>query len=280
MAELTTPGPLGGGPPAPATPLQTPPPPGVKGPGSKPGPIGSVPPVALPQVPVQTQELSLVGDFPKPPSWTAKVELDLLNAGHWFPSSLDFLAVAGSGSQIVSNSGDFLLKIVKAPKQISRLNFFSHGIFGALWLQGVIDPQGLNVTESSQDFTTWTQVHSPGGKAIVDPFAKWFGDKGENSGNSITVGATTITLDAVRRKFVQGATMWLYLCHAAGDPKLFQEVANTFQVTAKGFSGEIVYCPPQPGFPANRRSKIAVSPTDACANGNVDFKTLDSAPPC
>ena len=88
--KSTTPGPLGGGPPAPATPLQTPPPPGVKGPGSKPGPIGSVPPVALPQVPVQTQELSLVGDFPKPPSWTAKVELDLLNAGHWFPSSLDF----------------------------------------------------------------------------------------------------------------------------------------------------------------------------------------------
>ena len=82
-------------------------------------------------------------------------------------------------------------------------------------------------------------------KAILDPFAKTWGDIGQNSGTvSLTVNGTSFTLDDVRKKFAADATIWLYLCHGASDPRLFQEVANTFQVTAKGFTKEIVYCAP------------------------------------
>jgi hypothetical protein len=277
MAESTTPGPLGSAKaPTPAAPKPTGPQTGLLGDGAKPGPIGSVPPVALPQVAAQTQELNLVGDFPKPTSWTPQKELQLIGAKTWFPSTDDFLAVAGRGSVAITNTWDFLLKIVKAPKQISRLNFFSHGIFGQICLQGVILPDGSNVIVSTQPDTAWTQVFAS--KAIMDPFAKTWGSQGENSGSvTMTVNNTTFSLDTVRKKFTADATIWLYLCHSSGDPRLFQEVANTFQVTAKGFKGEIVYCA-QPGFPTNRKHKIAVTPTDACTGGDTDFKKLDKDP--
>lgn len=66
---------------------------------------------------------------------------------------------------------------------------------------------------------------------------------------------------------------------ARQDPRLFQEVANTFQVTTKGFSHEPVYCAPG-NFPASRPHEIAVvatpKPANSCANGDVDFKKLDA----
>ena len=95
----------------------------------------------------------------------------------------------------------------------------------------------------------------------------------------MTVNGTSFTLDDVRKKFASDATIWLYLCKGAADPRLFQEVANTFQVTAKGFTHEIVYCAPS-DFPASRKHKIAVvttpKPADSCGNGNTDFKKLDA----
>jgi hypothetical protein len=117
-------------------------------------------------------------------------------------------------------------------------------------------------------------------KAILDPFAKTWGDVGQNSGSvSMTVNGTSFTLDDVRKKFASDATIWLYLCHGAADPRLFQQVANTFQVTAKGFSNELVYCAPS-NFPTSRRHKVAVvtttKPADSCANGEVEFKKPDT----
>jgi hypothetical protein len=253
---------------------------GVQGPREKVGPIGSVPTQASPKAPTPatTQELSLVGDFPKPASWTAQKELQQIQADKWFPSTLDFLAVAGSGSVAIADSWDFCLKIVKAPKNISRLNFFSHGTTSLIALQGQILDDGSNVMLAQNADTGWTQVLAP--KAILDPFAKTWGDVGQNSGSvSMTVNGTSFTLDDVRKKFASDATIWLYLCHGAADPRLFQEVANTFQVTAKGFSKEIVYCAPS-NFPASRRHKVAVvtttKPADSCANGDVDFKKLNT----
>ena len=107
-----------------------------------------------------------------------------------------------------------------------------------------------------------------------------WGDIGQNSGSvSLTVNGTSFTLDDVRKKFAADATIWLYLCHGASDPRLFQEVANTFQVTAKGFTNEIVYCAPS-DFPTSRKHKVAVLTTakaiDSCVNGDVDFKKLDT----
>ena len=225
-----------------------------------------------------TQELNLVGNFPKPASWTAKKELDQIHADKWFPSTLDFLAVAGTGGVAIADTWDFCLKIVKAPKKISRLNFFSHGTASLIALQGEIVDDGSNVMLATNPDTGWTQVLFP--KAILDPFAKTWGDIGQNSGSvSLTVSGTSFTLDDVRKKFASDATIWLYLCKGAADPRLFQEVANTFQVTAKGFTHEIVYCAPS-DFPASRKHKVAVvttpKPVDSCANGNADFKKLDT----
>ncbi len=274
MAESTPADPLG----RPASLSRNAPPAGLQGSGAKPGPIGFVPPQRLPTGPAATQELSLVGDFPKPASWTPQKELQQIHAGKWFPSTPDFLAVAGAGSIAIADTWDFLLKIVKAPKKISRLNFFSHGTTSLIALQGQVLDDGSDVMLATHPDTGWTQVFSP--KAILDPFALKWGGAGENSGSvSITVDTTTFTLDDVRNKFAPEATLWLYLCHSAADPRLFQEVANTFQVTAKGFSHELVYCAPA-NFPASRRHTIAVvttpNPADSCSSGSTNFKALDT----
>ena len=200
-----------------------------------------------------------------------------IHADKWFPSTLDFLAVAGAGSVAIADTWDFLLKIVKAPKKISRLNFFSHGSSSLIALQGEILADGSNVMLAQNPDTGWTQVI--GGKCILDPFAKTWGDKGQNSGSaSMTVNGTTFNLDDVRSKFSPDATLWLYLCHSAADPLLFQEVANTFQVTAKGFSHELVYCAPA-NFPTSRRHTIAVvmtpNPANSCSSGSTNFKALE-----
>ncbi len=255
---------------------------GVQGPREKPGPIGgNAPPQPSPANPTAatTQELNLVGSFPKPASWTAKKELDQIHADKWFPSTLDFLAVAGKGGVAVADTWDFCLQIVKAPKKISRLNFFSHGTGSVIALQGEIADDGSNVKLATIPDAGWTQVIATT-KAILDPFARTWGDIGQSSGSvSLTVNGTSFTLDDVRKKFASDATIWLYLCHGASDPLLFQEVANTFQVTAKGFTKEIVYCAPS-DFPASRKHKVAVLTTakaiNSCVNGDVDFKKLDA----
>jgi hypothetical protein len=252
---------------------------GVQGPREKPGPIGNVPkPSPTNPTVAATQELNLVGSFPKPGSWTSKKELDQIHADKWFPSTLDFLAVAGKGSVAVADTWDFCLQIVKAPKKISRLNFFSHGLASLIALQGEIADDGSGVKLATNPDTGWTQVLFA--KAILDPFAKKWGDAGQDSGSvSLTVSGTSFNLDDVRKKFALDATIWLYLCHGASDPRLFQEVANTFQLTAKGFTKEIVYCAPS-DFPANRKHKVTVLTTakaiDSCVNGDIDFKNLDT----
>jgi hypothetical protein len=82
----------------------------------------------------------------------------------------------------------------------------------------------------------------------------------------------------VRKKLAADATIWLYFCHGASDPRLFQEVANTLQVTPKGFTKE-VYCGPSDS-PTSRKRKVAVLATakaiDSCVNVDVDFKKLNT----
>ena len=169
MAESTPADPLG----RPASLTQNAPKPGLQGSGARPGPIGFVSPQQMPTGPQTTQELNLVGDFPKPASWTPQKELQQIHADKWFPSALDFLAVAGSGSVAIADTWDFLLKIVKAPNKISRLNVFSHGSTSLIALQGEILADGGNVILAPKPDTSWTQVFAA--KAILDPFAKTWG---------------------------------------------------------------------------------------------------------
>jgi hypothetical protein len=146
-------------------------------------------------------------------------------------------------------------------------------------MEGVIAEDGSSVSlAKSGGDGGWTQVHAGTG-SIIDPYAGIWGDHGENSSATISVDSTTLSLDMVRAKFSEQAEMWLYLCHGAADPKLFQQIANTFQVTVKGFTKELVYCAPS-DFPANRKHKVGVLTTakhiDSCPNAVTDFHQLDN----
>lgn len=245
------------------------------GPNNVPDPQKNKP--VQPQPTPQGMELSLVGDFPNPFRGNAKAELDQVTKGLWFPSTDDFRVVGGS-SIVVTDAFSFLLEIMKANKPITRLNFFSHSVTGIIAMQGTIDPAGSVALGTVQN-ATWTQIFGKT-KAIVDPYAKIWGDEGANSGTStISVGNVTFTLDAVRAKFASDAVFWLYLCHGASDPMLMQQAANVFQVTTKGFNFAIVYCVPS-GFPADRHHKLAPqttpAPVDSCPNAVDNFHKLDS----
>jgi hypothetical protein len=215
-----------------------------------------------------------VGSYPKPKSWTAAKERELIGKGTWFPHTADFLAVAGKGSLAIASPEDFLLKIVEADGSIGRLNYFSHGVTGKIATSGEVDDSGTFCTMD----TGWTAVI--GGKRIADPYAEVWGDDGENSGSvKITVGNRTFSLDDVRAKFAKDAELWLYICHGGADPQLLANVANTFRVRVKAFSTVIVYCAP-PDFPMNRKHRVNVmtgaKPSDACPGAVADFHQLDS----
>ena len=222
-------------------------------------------------------ELSLLGHFPRPGTWNDTVEKARIAADTWFPHTLDFRAVAGAGSVEITSEWDFLLRIVQASSPIRRLNFFSHAATSLITMEGKVLDDGSNVILGPAG---WTQVISGHTGPIMDPYAGTWGTFGENSGTvTVTVGTTTFTLNQVRAKFAKEAVIWLYLCHGASDPNLFQEIANTFQVTVKGFTAEVVYCAPS-GFPADRKHKLGVLTTtkkDACDNGVSDFHGLDNA---
>jgi hypothetical protein len=218
-------------------------------------------------------ELNLVGSYPKPKSWTAAKELSLIGKDSWFPHSADFQAVAGKGSVVVTSPEDFMLKIVSTSGSISRLNFFSHGVSGRIAMSGEVDEEG----QSCSLVSGWTQVI--GTKRIADPYARIWGDEGENSGSKVTVGTRSFSLDEVRAKFAPGAEIWLYICHGGADPMLLQNVANTFRVAVKSFTKIIVYCAPAT-FPQSRAHKVNVltttKPSDSCPSAESDFHKLTS----
>jgi len=251
---------------------------GVLGASAQPGPIGNegipldAPAPAAPKAADTGVELNLVANYPKPASWTLAKEKELIGANTWFPHSLDFQAVAGKGSQVISSPEDFLLKIIQTKGSINRLNFFSHGVTGKIAMSGTMDPNGQFVTLD----TGWTGVI--GAKRIADPYAKTWGDSGEDSGSvKIQVGGTSFSLDDVRAKFTSTAEIWLYICHGGTDPMLLQNISNTFQATVKGFTKIIVYCAPQ-NFPTSRNHKVATKTTekasDSCPSAVSDFHQL------
>ena len=220
-------------------------------------------------------ELNLAGSFPNPFRSDPTGERDQIGKKLWFPSTDDFVVV-GAPAVVVTDAWSFLLEILKASRPITRLNFFSHSITGVIAMQGTIDKAGSVALGTVQD-ATWTQILG-NTKAIVDPYAKTWGTVGENSGSaSITVNNVRITLDAVRAKFASDALFWMYLCKGASDPMLFQQVANTFQVTTKGFDSAIVYCAPS-NFPASRKHTVTPQTTpdpDNSCPGELDFHKLD-----
>jgi hypothetical protein len=242
---------------------------GLLGGGEVPAPVGSQTDLPLEAEEQQKKpaasgvELSLVGSYRKPSTWTEEIEKKLAKNDTWFPHTLDFLKVAGKGSKEITSPEDFLLKIVEAKGSIRRLNFFSHGVMMRIATSGEVDPAGQFVKLD----TGWNPV-SGSIRMIAEPYAGVWGDEGQNSGSvTVTVGGRTFSLDDVRAKFSKDATLFLYICHGGVDPTLLQNISNTFQVTVKAFSQVIVYCVPS-NFPTNRQHKVNVQtgakPSDSC----------------
>ena len=232
-------------------------------------------------------ELNLVAAFPKPASWTATKERSQIVAHKWFPHTLDFRAIAGNRSTEISSAWDFLLKIVQTASIIRRLNFFSHANRDIIAMAGTVLADGSNVllgtdgrSETFDPNRVWTlDAFTVKQGAIVNPYALVWSTFGENSAVNVPVGNRTFNLEQVRGRFATDAVIWLYLCHGAADPDLFQRIANTFQVTVKGFSEELVYCA-FADFPISRKHKLAVklpgmTELDSCQYGVVDFHRLD-----
>ncbi len=224
-------------------------------------------------------ELNLVAHFPKPQSWTAARERTLIEAQKWFPHTLDFRAVAGSQSIEISSAWDFLLKVLQVRSIIRRLNFFSHGKTGLIAMEGTVYDDGSNVELGSSEDGRWTHVIRARKGPIMDPYASKWGTFGEDSNVGVVIGKTRLNLEDVRSKFATDAVIWLYLCHGGGDPYLFQEVANTFQVKVKGWRYELLFCPPN-NFPTSRNHKLAVLTTSSrealCSTAVGDFHGLDN----
>jgi hypothetical protein len=216
-----------------------------------------------------------VGSFPNPWQDPAK-ELDQYNRKKWFPNTPDFLVVAGKGSIQITSASDFLLKILSFKGSISRLNFFSHGNVNMVGMAGktLVDGSDVGIGPNPED--KWEAVTHKS-LAILDPYSTSWGNFGENSSNSVKVGTTRASLDAVRAKFASDAQIWVYACHTGANSFLLQQIANTFQVTVNGFSGAITYCPPS-NFPTSRNHKIYVNdspPPDPCANiAEADFHNV------
>jgi hypothetical protein len=225
-------------------------------------------------------ELNLVAHFPNPFQGNPKAELAAIKNDKWFPSTDDFKGVAGTSSIEISSAWSLLAEIKKTAKPIARLNFFTHGITGVISFRGTIDPNTATVTFDSADDAAFGQIFGKP-KAIADPYAKKWGDLGENSSQKVQIDSTSLSLDDVRAKFASDAVIWLYLCHGASDPLLLQQVANAFQVTVKSFSNAIVYCAPS-NFPTSRKHRVVIQttavPKDSCPNAVLDFRQLDTDP--
>lgn len=227
-----------------------------------------------------TGELNIVAEFPNPWSSNPTKELQQLAAKKWWPGTVDFQGVAGSGAVVVADVWTFLLTIIKFAKPISRLNFFSHGMPGFLSCKGTIDPSGDSVSFDNDPDTKWTQIFGKP-KAIVDPYAKTWGVEGENPDTILQINKQDVTLRAVRSKFAAGAVIWLYICNSAVDTLPLQQFANVFQATVKGFTKEVVYCVGTPAELKARKHKVTINtendPEKSCQKqSESDFRKLDS----
>jgi hypothetical protein len=242
---------------------------GVLGHHCQPGPVGQVgamptiTPTGTGSIPTKKMEMNLLGSFPKPSSWTAVKERKLIQSKSWFPHSLDFNEVMGTGSIEIADPMDFLLKIFESNDPVKRLNFFSHGSTGFVGCSGSIADDGSNVSMTSG----WTQVIG-NKRMIADPYAKFWGATGQNSKTKHQIGTKTFSLDDVRKK-VANAEIWFYVCNGGSDPKLQQCIANAFQTVVKAFSKQITFHAPA-NFPASRKHEVSVS-----SEKFKDFRKLD-----
>lgn len=219
-----------------------------------------------PAVPPRGTEVTLVADFPRPKAWLGRgsragdrIEIDLMKAKQWHPTTDDFMVVANVPNQgkkrteifNVRTVGEMLGAILDLGKDgkpkrkkgsIKRLNLISHGtplpgnLAGMLYgLSGTIKDDGACFINS----------------AVIerddDPNAPMTG-----GGMDLTtidwLNTTARSIrDDCRACFREDGEIGLILCNGGGSPfsvlsqQMIKKMATTFNVLARGFDDEVIY---------------------------------------
>jgi hypothetical protein len=224
----------------------------------------------------KTVEITVAATFDNPWSPSLTNEIAAMKGGTWEPSTDDFTAVAGSAAVVDSYLGVLGAILVdggkeRAKKTISRLNIFTHANSNLIALKGTVTPGTLSTTvslEVASAFSTATlaSISSPGAFFTVPSTNK-------------ALAAKKFTLDDVRERFTgTSALMVLYACHSGVDGSFIQTMADTFQVTVRGFKDVIGYCPKfDENVPSIDRKHVTVGRNN-CGNAVTDFHKLDTMP--
>jgi hypothetical protein len=209
-------------------------------------------------------EINIIGDFNWSPRLSLAQEVAQLQKGgnNWAPATADFQAVAGN-AMLASDFGEFLGAIlVQRPHSIRRINVFTHAdnhppeiAFGG----------DIRMTPTRAD--VMLNVNAGSNLISLDDQALNFLNTPGSNFSLVKQPLKKFTLKDVRERFTDDASIFFLACHTGSDPAFLQRVADTFRVTAVGFTPAIVYCPrftTQP--PTIDRRHIGLS---SCARGDT-----------
>lgn len=181
-------------------------------------------------------EITIIGKFPYP--WpSVKDEVLAMVKKVWEPSEKDFDDVAKKDTpdpkniHAADNVNSFIAQILSRPdKSIVCLNVLTHSNAGLIAFGGTINS------------STGVVMLDPSG-GVADPA------NGSLDSDALVGLRKNLpqNLKKIRSKFVdETALMIFYACHSGLGPAadlFLQEIADTFQVVAKGFKQTIAYCP-------------------------------------
>lgn len=201
-------------------------------------------------------DLVVVAIHERPAGTTDAQEIALATAGHWSPSTKDFLAVAWTGPRgsasvpLCGNVGEFLQAILEQPEQsLSRVVILSHSSEGVLGFGGWIDASGA------------TMITASGGMA--DPLR---GGVDSDAIDGLKATAQPLLQD-VRKRWRNGRGEILFFSCGSGagvNVARMQEFAQLLGARARGFSGPVGYCMDHDGKRVIQRGRTTLS-----------FKTVD-----
>ncbi|HET8546815.1 MAG TPA: hypothetical protein VFL57_02370 [Bryobacteraceae bacterium] len=193
--------------------------------------------------------LNCVGDFRNP--WkTATEESRHITNWTWSPGTDSWQAVYATNVIVTGSLSQFLGLIEKQKAgNIQRINLLSHGTRGLIAFTGSISAEDGSVSLNSKNGLDLRI-------ADTEPISKG-GGKFEES-----LGAIARRL---RNRFAKNAEIVFYLCNSGSDWELLQEVANAFQVVAKGFQKKIWFCPEWPKVPGPPKIDRSFTSLDKCA---------------
>jgi hypothetical protein len=197
--------------------------------------------------PPQPIEITAVGHYEIPASWKAdgKVELAVLAAKNWHPTSHDFWAVAevpnkGAKRTLAVEVGTFggLLGIITQTRQnvsrpnasIARLNIITHAQSGNIALGGTVAANG-DCTLPPFDITNALDSEGMDSSAM-----SWLNTTGKS------------VRDDARNKFTSNAEIWLIVCNGAtaGASMLTaRDMSAAFGVAVLAYNHPVHYWPEQ-----------------------------------